>query len=240
MFYVNRLKELLKFRILPKKLYLRLSAANKSRRAVKKGETELWLLPDLVDRNKDAIDIGANTGLYTYYLSRLASHVYAFEPHRVLAGFLNKATGDNVTVINKALSDSSGTLPFYVPVRRGRKLYNVASLDEAVIKGRDHIVEDIETATLDQLGYDNIGFIKIDVEGHELPVLRGAVNTIKQQRPTMLIEILDLADNINSNETYGFIQDLGYKVNAMQDGKLLDINLADPAKLGRNYICLPT
>ena len=236
---MNKLKEFLKFRILPKKLYLRLSAANKSRRAVKKGETELWLLPDLVDGEKDAIDVGANTGLYTYYLSRLARHVYAFEPHRVLAGFLDKATGDNVTVLNKAVSDSSGKLPFYVPVRRGRKLYNVASLDEAVIKDRDHIVEEIETVSLDQLGYENIGFIKIDVEGHELSVLKGAVKTIGQQRPTLLIEILDLAGHIDTNETYKFIRSLDYEVYAMQEGKLVDINLADPDKLGRNYICKP-
>jgi len=237
---MNKIKELLKFNILPKKLYLKYSAQNKLRRAQKKKETELWLLPYLIDKNKDAVDVGANTGLYTYFLSNLAKNVYAFEPHKNLADFLTKATKKNVIVINKALSNTKTVLPFYIPVSGLRKHLNIASFNQDIKKRYQCITEDIQTITLDELGYRNIGFIKIDVEGHEHSVLEGAVNTIKNQKPTILIEILDIRNQLGSHQTVKLLNNLGYEIFVMQDWQLRHINNADHERLGRNYICFAT
>jgi len=49
----------------------------------------------------------------------------------------------------------------------------------------------VETVTLDSLALRNVTFIKIDVEGHELEVLRGATETLRANRPVMMIEIRD-------------------------------------------------
>ena len=237
---MNKIKELLKFNLLPKKLYLKYSAQNKLRRAQKKKETELWLLPYLVDKNKDAVDAGANTGLYTYFLSNLAKNVYAFEPHKNLANFLAKATKKNVIVINKALSSTKTVLPFYIPVSGTSKQLNIASFNQDIKKRYQCITEEIPTITLDELGYSNIGFIKIDVEGHELSVLEGAVNTIKNQKPTMLIEILDINGIVGSHQTVKFLNNLGYEIFVMQDEQLKHVNNADHERLDRNFICFPT
>jgi FkbM family methyltransferase len=225
---------------LPKKLYLKYSAYNKLQRVKKKKETELLLLPYLIDKNKDAIDAGANTGLYTYFLSKLAKKVYAFEPHTNLATFLDKATKYNVTVINKALSNTQSTLPFYIPVTGTRKHLNIASLNKNINNNHQCITEKIQTITLDELGYNNIGFIKIDVEGHELSVLEGAINTIKDQKPTILIEILDIKDKPESHPTIKFLNSHGYEIFVMQNEQLKHINNADHERLDRNYICFST
>ncbi|MGK0297222.1 MAG: FkbM family methyltransferase [Gammaproteobacteria bacterium] len=237
---MNKIKEFLKFKLLPKKLYLKFSAHNKLRRVKKKKETELLLLPYLIDKNKDAIDVGANTGLYTYFLSNLAKNVYAFEPHTNLATFLDKATKKNVTVINKALSNTQAILPFYIPVTGTRKHLNIASLNENIKNNYQCVTEKIQTITLDELRYKNIGFIKIDVEGHELLVLKGAINTIKDQKPTILIEILDIKDNPELHPTIKFLIPLGYEIFVMQNEQLKHINNVDHKRLDRNYICFAT
>ncbi|MGY8813158.1 MAG: FkbM family methyltransferase [Gammaproteobacteria bacterium] len=237
---MNKIKEILKFKLLPKKHYLRYSAKNKLRRVKKKKETELLLLPYLIDKNKDAVDAGANTGLYTYFLSHLVKNVYAFEPHTNLASFLDKATNNKVTVINKALSNTQSLLPFYIPVTGTRKHLNIASLDKKIKNNYQCLTENIQTITLDELGYNNIGFIKIDVEGHELCVLEGAVNTIKDQKPTILIEILDIKDNPGSHQTIKFLNSLGYEIFVMQNEQLQHINNVDHKRLDRNYICFAT
>ena len=87
---MSSLKDFLKFRLLPKKLYLSVSAINKKRRTLHKrwGETELELLPIIVPADKLAVDIGANNGLYTYFLSKVARNVVSYEPIHVLAEFL--------------------------------------------------------------------------------------------------------------------------------------------------------
>ena len=58
---------------------------------------------------------------------------------------------------------------------------------------RDNPVEGVREKvliqTLDSFAFQNVGFIKIDVEGHELSVLRGAIATIERERPNFLIEI---------------------------------------------------
>ena len=195
---MNKIKELLKFKVLPKKLYLKYSAYNKLQRVKKKKETELLLLPYLIDKNKDAIDAGANTGLYTYFLSKLAKKVYAFEPHTNLATFLDKATKYNVTVINKALSNTQSTLPFYIPVTGTRKHLNIASLNKNINNNHQCITEKIQTITLDELGYNNIGFIKIDVEGYESEVFDGSEATLREDG--VFGVILEL---IGQSEKYG-------------------------------------
>lgn len=59
------LTDFIKYKLAPPKLYLAYSATRKYKRARKKGELELHLLPFLADPKKAAIDIGANKGLYT-------------------------------------------------------------------------------------------------------------------------------------------------------------------------------
>lgn len=180
----SSLDERLKAALVPPWLYLRYKALREWRR----GEAEVRLLPMLVDRRRNAVDVGANKGTYSYFLGRLARHVYAFEPNPKMFRILARGAGGNVTVSPLALSDCNGTAEFRVP--RGRRGYSNQGGSLSAVKVADNFAAvAVETRKLDDLALRDIGFIKIDVEGFEEPVLAGARATIARDRPTLLIEI---------------------------------------------------
>jgi hypothetical protein len=96
-------------------------------------------------------------------------------------------------VINVALSDRAGTATIRVPLIDGRAVSTRATLNRHVEEHQtgEQAIE-VELATLDsvveRLGLARVGFMKIDVEGHELSVLRGAGNVLAQARPLVLLE----------------------------------------------------
>jgi FkbM family methyltransferase len=233
---VKAVKNFFKFGLLPKSLYLAASARLKKRRTLRKrwGETELELLPMIVPPGKLAVDIGANNGLYTYFLSRVARHVVAYEPIPVLAQFLRRAVAANVSVREKAVSDRAGKMDIHVPVVKGHPTYNIGSLDAAHNTG-PCITYNIEVTTLDEEDLSDVGFIKIDIEGHELSALRGAENTIRRDRPTILLEVLDTQDWESS--ALAFLSNLGYEIFVYEDRCLRHSSFSEQDKAGRNFVC---
>ena len=165
-------------------------------------EKELSLLPDLVDRKKASIDIGVYRGVYSYFLSDLTEYVYPFEANNLLqikliSAFKNKK---NVKVENLALSSSSGTAELRVTIRDAYADYDdeqkyelgIATLhSENKLNNKNYeTIKNIKKITLDEYNFlHKIGFIKIDVEGHELEIIRGGKNFLEYHRPVMLIEI---------------------------------------------------
>ncbi len=151
-------------------------------------EIEMDILPALVDPEREAVDVGANIGRYTLPLSRLARHVHAFEPHPRLAYVLSSALGENVSVHQVVVSDEPGVLALTTPIVDGKPSEGISR-----IGGFNENVPlselSVEAVTLDELADRPIGFIKIDVEGHELNVLEGARKLIDAQQPIILIEV---------------------------------------------------
>jgi FkbM family methyltransferase len=156
---------------------------------------ELFLLRDLLNltRNKTVLDVGANVGHHSLYLSRFARYVHAFEPwgvvrRRLLERItLNSIT--NITVHDVGLSDRNALLNYYAPTNAntGSGSFNALhdchnQLSEAlpVVRGDDY---------LDSMGVNNVGLIKIDVEGWEKYVLLGLQQTIAKNRPIILMEL---------------------------------------------------
>lgn len=131
-----------------------------------------------------AIDVGAHIGSMTVPLARLvgpAGHVYAFEPQRAVFRELHhnlKLNGfDHATPYLMALSSKPGFLEM-----------NPVVMDEGfgrVGKGGERV----EARTLDSFGFSNVSLIKIDVEGHELEVLNGAMETISRWHPALVLEM---------------------------------------------------
>ncbi len=150
-------------------------------------EAELGHLRDLVPPGTLAVDVGAWWGPWTYWLARRASRVVAFEPVPDLAAFLASVAPANVAVLNAALSDSTGEATIWMPAG-GRGSEGVSSL-EAPADGTSTTTISVSTTRLDDVELDRVGFMKIDVEGHELSVLRGAVETIRRDRPTIVAEV---------------------------------------------------
>ena len=151
-------------------------------------ENEMELLPFFVDRKREAIDVGANIGRYTLPLSRLASHVHAFEPDPRLASVLRAAFPTRATIYEAAASDHNGMTELHIPLIDGRQDQGIASVEPGAFNGEFASV-DVETFTLDTLADRDVGFIKIDVEGHELSVLQGAETLLARSHPTVLVEV---------------------------------------------------
>ena len=153
------------------------------------GEKELKYLKHLVDRNRSAIDVGANHGVYSYWLLRYASKTIACEPHPLLVDYLHTAFGERIDVVNAAISDMQGDITLSVPDASGNEQSYRGSIQSETVSGFEATVDyQVKMITLDEIAPENVGFIKIDVEGHEQSVLRGAKNVLANSRPTVLVE----------------------------------------------------
>jgi FkbM family methyltransferase len=179
-------EERLKYTLLPTRLY----TWNLLRRHLRKGDPELKLLPQLVDRNKIAIDVGANKGVYSHLLSRLCPEVHAFEANPKMFQVLTRpgALPPRTKAYGVAISDHAGVAELVVPLHRGGFSNQHPSLNPLKKSGAHGIVK-VETRTLDSYDFRNVGFIKIDVEGFERAVLEGARETLRRERPTVLVEM---------------------------------------------------
>jgi FkbM family methyltransferase len=138
------------------------------------------------------IDVGAWWGPWTYWLSRKAEHVVTIEPVPHLAAFLRRVAADNVELVEAALSDQPGVTQLFVPTG-GSGSEGRSTVEPRVASGDRSSVE-VRLVLLDDLDLHDVAFIKIDVEGHELPVLRGAAKTLEHHRPVILIEIEQRGD----------------------------------------------
>jgi FkbM family methyltransferase len=155
------------------------------------GEYELKILHQYVDKAKFALDVGGNIGSYTYQLSRLAAGVVTFEPNPYYLARLRALRLRNVRFEEVALSDRTGVASLRIPqTAGGDEDQGMASIEEAAIPAEAVAREiDVKTKRLDDCDFDPVGFFKIDVEGHEEAVLRGARLTLARHRPVVLVEI---------------------------------------------------
>lgn len=177
-------------------------------------EGELLHLHRIVKKNEVAIDIGANKGLYSYKMCRLFSKVYAFEINDDLTEDLADYNPGNIEIINKGLSSSEGNVTLYIPVLNGLPLTGWASLaPNNCPETQEHIEKQVEICTLDTFRIRRVSFIKIDVEGHEMEVLEGAVQTLTSNRPVVLVEIKQQ----NVDKAIKFFSKLGYKHTELED-----------------------
>src|SRR5215475_4284881 len=172
--------------LLPARLYY----SYKISRELRGVEPELAMLRQLVPAGCTAIDAGANRGYYSWALAGVAATVEAFEPNPILARFAQTKLGKRVRLHEVALSDHEGVGTLYVPRQAsGSSLHIIGNLGN--VYAHDSIDEiQVQLATLDSYGFENVRFLKIDVEGSEMEVLAGARETIRINRPNMLIELL--------------------------------------------------
>ena len=146
----------------------------------KKSRDEIGVLRVLCDRNRDALDIGANGGNMAYFIRRHARIVHVFEPLRHLAEHLRKRFPSRIAVYQMALSANDGEAELATPVAGGLPLFGLSSLqlpekkaNGAAPKMTGEIRrERVFLRRLDDAFKGDAAFIKIDVEGHEVDVLK--------------------------------------------------------------------
>ena len=182
-----------------------------------------WCKSTFGQRDKLFLDIGAHVGTYSWGLAPYFQHVHAFEPNReayncLCANSYLKGTTHRITTHCLGLSDQNSLQTYYLRSNDGGgNGFTYLGND------RDHasVARTLETRTLDSYGFDNIGFIKIDVEGHEKQVLQGALETLERNNyPTFIFESWaswrDTHDKVPASqlraELFDYIQSLGYKI----------------------------
>ncbi len=171
-----------------------------------KDQPDLLIAEKLIEENSVFIDIGANIGLYTKHLSPLVNQVYAFEPvpftFSMLFKNIEKFKLVNVELSQIAISSRDGEAPIEVPIQGGARNYYRASLEVNDSTTSSQMKITVPTKTIDSLftGKTNeISFIKIDVEGHELSVINGAKEFLTNTRCAWLIEIAGNPDEENDS-----------------------------------------
>jgi FkbM family methyltransferase len=222
-----------RYALLPKKYYIKYQARRSSRRH----EKELGMLQYLVRPGSDAVDGGAHKGVYSYYLSSLCRYVHAFEPNPAMYEYLCKAVPANVKTHRMALSDYSGKATFNVPCS-GSTVHNTrGSLQDVTGENGAHRLE-IQVVDLDSMGLENIGFIKLDVEGNEYAAIRGATKLIQESRPVILAELTGVGGN-PPEQVVALLEEWDYLPIVTIDGRLRYFGANTSANIRQNCLFLP-
>jgi len=138
--------------------------------------------------NKVAIDIGANIGLWLMHLCDDFEHVLAFEP---MVAYQDCLIKNLKGVTNYTLfAEACGERPLYWPMVNGKvgqsgNTFLDPNYDPLRTDGGRALVK---VVPLDQYRFENVDFIKIDCEGYEEYIVKGAKRTIEENRPIMIVE----------------------------------------------------
>jgi FkbM family methyltransferase len=150
------------------------------------------LIENLSLEGTTVLDIGANMGCNTVALARAVGNqglVVSIEPLRItfqqLCGNVILNGLFNVLTLQYAIGEENGHVVSMEPVNYFAEWVNVG--DTRVGTGGDVV----ELRTLDSFSFSNVSFVKIDVQGSELAVLRGATRTLATHRPLLFVEIED-------------------------------------------------
>lgn len=160
-----------------------------------------------------ALDIGANKGIYCFWMLRAvgrAGRVVAFEPQPEMAEAIRQKQArfgwGNLKVVNVALSQAEGKLH----LARDRIGDGSASLEASRHRAGQDTFE-VPVSRLDALAGDllaNLRFIKCDVEGHERSVFGGGEQTLRRYRPVVQFE--SSVEDEQTPQIFRFFRELGY------------------------------
>lgn len=207
----------------------RLRLWTRASREWRHGEPELRILDRLCRRGQTAIDIGANYGVYSWYLTKYAGDVVAFEPQPHMVAFLKAALGSSVRVEQVALSDSAGVATMRIP--SDQLMDGCATIEEQNTLSTQNVEEiSVPTRRLDSYQFGPVGFIKIDVEGHELKVLKGAQAILNRDHPNLLIEAEDRHRPNAVASVIDYLKPFGYSVYCLKDRKFRSLSIDEVQK----------
>jgi len=154
-----------------------------------------------------AIDIGANIGNHSLFFSDYFKKVYSFEPNKNTFKLLsfNASLVNNIECFNYGLSDKESTSAMIIDKKNigGARLVNSLSSDSEVVS--------LKMLDKSASFEDRVYLLKLDVEGHELEVLKGAKNTIETHQPIIIFEQLSSEFNNGSSECIEILKKYGYE-----------------------------
>jgi FkbM family methyltransferase len=172
------------------------------------------------------VDAGAHTGYYTLLFSNIAGaagQVHAFEPvpptFRQLGDYVrNQQHYGNIFLKNVALSDTIGSASMYTPGSDDRQSSLEIHAFGSWSSNPEIVTWEVVTTTLDHYArekpLEKLDFLKVDTEGAELLVLKGACETITRFRPLIYVEMCNqwFKDfHYSGTELVELLQSLGYE-----------------------------
>lgn len=192
-------------------------------------EDEIRFVRSFVEPGMNIVDIGANYGLYTLTMAKLAGgsgSVWAFEPTGATAACLRKSievnTLTNIKLLQFGLSDHEGEAEFFTTPNSELNSLSNPGLPNATS-------ETIKLKTLDgcgrEFGWSDIDFIKLDAEGEESKILKAATRILTSSSPLVMFE-LKHGDVVNFSLIEQF-RALGYGIYRLVPGLNLLIPLED-------------
>ena len=162
----------------------------------------LFLLRDLLQGKQHGVflDVGANIGAHSLFMSKYAGSIHSFEPYELVRSSLETNVSNNainnITIHPYALGNRSEEILYYAPtgfnmgtgsfVESHDAANNAAFMKLKVVKGDDYLAAN---------GIEHINLIKIDVEGFEKSVLEGLKDSLKRFRPIVFMEYSELTKN---------------------------------------------
>ena len=179
-------------------------------------------------------DVGTNIGEVSMNLASLAGtagHVFSFEPdprtYAKLQHNLSLNPHLKVTAMNVGVGEKNETLNLY-QFQEGndganRILRNQTDSSGLPERGKVHIIR-LDDVLLHEHHIGKLNLIKIDVEGFEHEVLKGAMALLTKFKPRLVIEVIDRNLKINGSsavQLFAWIEALGYKIERLDDGKPL-------------------
>jgi len=175
-----------------------------------KVEPELPLLPALCRKDALALDIGANEGFFAHHLLPLAGGVVAFEPLPQMLALLRENYAGKMEIHGVIISDHEGQGELRYPAGGYMSATVAESNTSAAESGR--VIETVPAPmeTLDSFNLTNVGFAKIDVEGHEEAVLKGGLKTLKREMPNLMIEIEERHAPGSLDRVSALLRSIGY------------------------------
>lgn len=210
-----------------------------------KKESHFTFFLKMIPPGTVVLDIGANIGVMAVLVARHIKNarVVAFEPVPVNVAAMKRVISffslDNIRVEECALGNQEGEVEMVMPV-----------IDSVRMQGLSHVVHSSITENndgdkvkapirkLDNIpnlnGTMKVSAIKIDVENFEYFVLEGGRNFLQKHKPIICIE---LWDNENRAQCFSLIKELGYKINVVENEKLVEF---DPSvHKTQNFIFTP-
>lgn len=172
------------------------------------------------------VDVGAHEGLLTLPLAALpGARVIAFEPLAEARATLARAAAGNpaITLRPEALGDAPGTLDLSLPLLDGVPQWQWASTAKGYAAHESSRVtvrrEAVPVVTLDSLALPDLTALKIDAEGAEYAVLRGARATLARCRPVITLELEERHAEGCTWAVPAFLDALGYETAFEHDGR---------------------
>jgi FkbM family methyltransferase len=180
-----------------------------------------------INKNSVVIECGCHIGVHTVKIASLCKKIYGFEPmpntYQVLAKNIRLNGIQNAVLYKKGVADKPGMTKYAWSIKGNPGGSGLANNPIGIPSWCSPMNEDIpvELITIDSMDLDQLDFMKLDVEGYEPLVIKGAINTITKYKPVIVMEIwkshyTNETDLQYVNELFKDLIDIGYVVEYLE------------------------